>query len=132
MRKALLAALVASVAVLPIADAAKKSKANAEPERGMVIGEVVDVVSFAMRGSLGEKFAEAGRSRASQGFPIGVLEEESGRVWICAYKNPAPASSLETANEILRPYMGMKVVVQGMKYRKNGVRLIQIAVVGEY
>jgi len=132
MRKTVLAAVVVSMMVMPFTDAARKSKSSAEPEKGMVVGEVIDIASFAMKGNRGAEYVDAGQSRASKGFPIGVLEEETGDVWLCVYKNPAPASSLETANKVLSPYMGKKVVVQGMKHRKNGVNLIRIAIVGEY
>lgn len=125
----LLTAAVALIGLWTIAvDAGDAPKA----EKGMIIGEVIDITSYAMKGSLGPDNAEAGLNRASQGFPIGILEQETGKVYVCVYKNPAPASGLETGNELLSKYMGQKVVIQGLIYRAQGVNVVRVAIASEY
>jgi hypothetical protein len=71
-------------------------------------------------------------SRCEQGFPVGILDEASGEVWIAIFRNNAPASALETGNKMLQPFMGKKVVVQGLKYKAKGVNLMRVAVISEY
>lgn len=100
-------------------------------EKGVLVGEVVDIATYATKG-LGEENVAAFKNRAELGFPVGIIEEETGRVYICVYRNPAPASGLETANDALAPYMGMKVAAQGLKYHAKGVNLLQLGVISEY
>lgn len=132
MKKTIGVMIVAAAVGIAIGGFAAAEKKAPKPKKGMVVGEVVDIVSLAMKGFSGVEHAESGQNRASQGFPIGILEEDSGDIFICAYKNPAPASSLQPANNILSPYMGKKVVVQGLKYKTHGTNVIRIAIVSEY
>lgn len=100
-------------------------------EKGVLIGQVVDITTYATKG-LGEENVEAFKNRAELGFPVGIVEEETGRVYICVYRNPAPASGLEMANKVLAPYMGMKVAAQGLKYHAEGVNLLRLSIISEY
>ena len=102
-----------------------------EPEKGVLVGQVVDITTYATKG-LGEENVAAFKSRTELGFPVGIVEEETGRVYICVYRNPAPASGLETANDVLAPYMGMKVAAQGLKYHAEGVNLLRLSIISEY
>ena len=103
-----------------------------KPEKGMIVGEVIDVTTYAMKGARGEDMEEAGKYRANLNFPIAIIEEETGDVFIAVYKNPAPASELDMANRILMEWMGKKVTVQGRIYRAPGINLIEIRVAYEY
>lgn len=103
-----------------------------KPVKGMVIGEVVDIAGYVMAGAKGEKGVEAGNFRASQGFPIGILEEETGELFVAVYKFPAPATSLQPANSILGPYMGLKVTAQGLLYKSKTANVIRLSNVTEY
>lgn len=100
-------------------------------EKGVIVGNVVDITTYATKG-LGEDNVEAFKNRTKLGFPVGIVEEGTGRVYICVYRNPAPASGLQTANDILAPYMGMKVAAQGLKYHAEGVNLFRLSVISEY
>lgn len=100
-------------------------------EKGILVGDVIDIATYAMKG-LGEESTAAFKNRAELGFPVGILEEETGRVYICVYRNPAPASGLQLANDVLAPYMGMKVAAQGLKYHAEGVNLLRLSVISEY
>ena len=102
-----------------------------KPEKGILVGDAIEITTYAMKG-LAEEHAAGGRQRAERGFPVGILEEETGEIWVCVYRNTAPASHLETANKVMAPYIGQKVVVQGLKYRAKGVNVIRVSVISEY
>ncbi len=102
------------------------------PARQTIVGEVIDISSYAIDGARGETGRAQGQFRAENGFPIGLLDDESGEVYVAVYRNPAPASGLQTANELLLPYVGKKVTAQGTIHRAKGINVIQIAIVGEY
>ena len=95
-----------------------------------VMGEVIDIAGYAQKDSRGEEGAEAGRFHAEGGFPIGILTEE-GKVYVALYKNPAPASSLDTANKKLADLMGVQVVARGKVYDAPGISVIEISFVSE-
>ena len=96
-----------------------------------VIGEVIDIAGYAMRDSRGEEGAESGRFRAENGFPVGILTD-SGEVYIAVYKNPAPASSMASANQLLGgELMGKQIVARGTVYKAQGINVIQISVASE-
>ena len=99
--------------------------------KGMVLGEVVDIFGYISRGAMGERYAEAGKFRAEKGFPVGILEDETGKLFIAVYKNPAPASGVETANKKLAELVGKKAIAQGQIWEKDGLQAIQIRVVSE-
>ena len=107
------------------------AQGGATPEKGILVGTVIEISSYAMKG-LGEEHMEGARHRAEKGFPVGILEEETGELWVCVYRNTAPASHLETSNKVLAPYVGMKVATQGLKYRAKGVNVIRVSVISEY
>ena len=102
-----------------------------KPEKGNLVGVAIEITTYAMKGH-GEEHFPGGKNRAEKGFPVGILEDETGEIWVCVYRNPAPASHLETANKVMAPYIGQKVVVQGLKYRAKGVKVIRVSVVSEY
>lgn len=103
----------------------------AKPEKGVMVGDAIEITTYAMKGHSEEHFPGA-KHRAEAGFPVGILEDETGVIWVCAYRNTAPASHLETANKVMAPFIGQKVVVQGLKYRANGVNVIRVSVISEY
>lgn len=102
-----------------------------KPEKGVLVGDAIEITTYAMKGHSEEQAAGA-KQRAERGFPVGILEDETGEIWVCVYRNTAPASHLETANKVMAPYIGQKVVVQGLKYRANGVNVIRVSVISEY
>jgi hypothetical protein len=99
-------------------------------QKSTIMGEVIDIAGYAMKDARGEKDAEAGRFRAEKGFPVGILTED-GEVYVAVYKNPAPASGLETGNDILIDLMGKETVVRGTVYEAQGVKVIQIQIASE-
>lgn len=105
--------------------------ATVKPERGVVIGTAVEISTYATQG-LGEGSTDAMVSRCAQGFPVGIVEEETGKVWICIYRDNAPASGLETANKAMQEFMGKKIAAQGLKYEAQGVNVMRLSVISEY
>ena len=100
-------------------------------EKGVLVGDAIEITTYAMKGH-GEEHVAGAKQRAERGFPVGILEEETGEIWVCVFRNTAPASHLETGNKVMTPYIGQKVVVQGLKYRAKGVNVIRVSVVSEY
>ena len=101
-------------------------------EEVVIVGEVIDIANYGMLGRRGEENREAGQYRAKNGFPIGILEEETGKIYIAVYRVPVPAAGLTTANGVLSPFMGQTVVVSGVKYSMPGLNVIQVSIVSEY
>lgn len=105
--------------------------AGTQGEKGIVVGDAVELSTVGMKG-LSPDVIDEMKSRAGQGFPVGIIEEETGTLWICVYRNSAPASGMQPANAILADYLGTKVVVQGLKYKNSGVNVIRFSNVSEY
>ena len=127
MKKSLLA-----VAVLAIfATAVVSVSAAPKPVKGILIGQIVELTTLSMTGDVKTNL-ETAKSRAEHGFPVGLIEEETGTVWMLAYRSAAPASHLEVANKHVQEYMGMKVVMQGLQYKNGGVNTIRFTTVSEY
>lgn len=124
MKTRLLIALLAFVVV------AGATVVGAAGQKTTITGEVIDLVGFVQKGAQGEEHAEAGRYHAEKGFPVGILTDE-GEIYVAVYRNPAPASGLETANDELAPLMGKQVVVQGSVAEAGGIKMIEISLVGE-
>src|SRR5690606_14632271 len=121
-------AVAVSVAYVHAQDAAEKPK----PEKGFIVGEVISLAHYAMEGTHGEEAREAMRYEIEKGFPIGILEEETGDVWIAVYRDNAPASVLEAANKHLVDLVGMKATVQGLMYDAGNVKVIRVSLASEY
>ena len=126
--------MVLGVAALVLASAAYVSagQKNMKGEKGIIIGQAIEVSTYAMQDSDGEGYVDALTNRANQGFPVGILEDETGEFWLVVYRNPAPASGMQTGNAMLAPLMGKKVVAQGLKYKAKGLSVIRMSIVSEY
>ena len=105
--------------------------AGTQGEKGIVVGDAVELSTLGMKG-LSEDTVDEMKNRAGQGFPVGIIEEETGTLWIAVYRNNAPASGLQPGNDKLSDYLGTKVVVQGLKYKNGGVNVIRFSNVSEY
>ena len=128
MKKSLIAiALISSIGTVAYVAA----EAVATPEKGIVVGTAIEISTYATQG-MSEKDVAAMVARCEQGFPVGILDEATGDVWICIFRNNAPASALETGNKHLQEFMGKKVSAQGLKYKAKGVNVMRVAVVSEY
>ena len=102
------------------------------PEKGIVIGEVIEMTSYVMLGGDSENYPATAKSRAEHGFPLAIIEEETGELWIPAYRHSAPASHLKLANPQLTELVGKVAVLQGLKYRGDKMNVIRFSVASEY
>ncbi len=116
---------------LLVAGALVAADVAAKPEKGVIVGTAIELSTYAAQG-LGEGSAEAMGARCEQGFPVGIVEEETGTVWVCFYRSNAPASGMEPANKTLQDFMGKKVAAQGLKYAAKGVSVLRLSVISEY
>ena len=122
---------IAIIATLLTSVAYVSAGSPPQGEKGVIVGDVIDLATFAMKGT-DEDNAAAYKNRCELGFPVGIVEESTGKVYVAVYRHSAPASALSTANEVLTPYMGMKVAAQGLKYHGEGVNVIRLSVISEY
>lgn len=128
MKKTLLiAALISTLGTVAYVAA----DAAVAPDKGVVIGTAIEISTYATQG-MTEADIPAMVSRCEQGFPVGILEDETGEMWVCIYRSNAPASALETGNKHLQGFMGKKVTAQGLKYKAKGVNVMRLAVISEY
>lgn len=127
MKKALFAICVIALVIGTIV----RVDAQAEGEKGMIVGTVVELTTYAMTGDHSANVAAA-KARAEEGFPVAIIEEETNEVWILAYRNAAPASHLEVPNDHVAELIGQMAVVQGLKYTKDNVNVIRFSVIAEY
>ena len=127
-----LGVLALSCGFLFLVSMQERAGADVTPEKGMIIGEVVELTAYAMIGSDSEDYLKTAMSRAEHGFPVAVIEEDTGKLWIPAYRHSAPASHLELANKHLVDLIGKKAVFQGLKYEYNGINVIRFSVASEY
>lgn len=116
--------VVVSLGMLRV-DAATKG------EKGLLVGHAVEISTFVTKG-LSDETREEMKNRALQGFPVGIIEEETNELWICIFRNNAPASGIEPANAKMAEHMGLKVVTQGLKYTADGLNVIRFGVISEY
>ncbi len=122
---------VCAVAVLTAGAWVFAQDAAPKGEKGIIVGDIVELGTFAMQGYTPDLVA-AHKARIAEGFPVGIVEEETGDVWVCVFRNNAPASHLETANKYVTEYIGKKCTVQGLKYKAKGVNVIRMSVISEY
>lgn len=131
MKAKILASVLALALVVSFGMSNMNADAGGSGEKGTVVGTAVELSTYAIKGVGADRIDEM-QSRADQGFPVGIIEEGSGDLWVCVYRNSAPASGLETANEQMRELLGQQVVVQGMKYKSSGVNLVRFSIIAEY
>lgn len=131
MKKWTAAALMAMVIIGSTAGVLAAIKPT-KPEKGVIVGEVIELSTFAMKGHGSKEIIAGAKNRVGQGFPVAILEDKTGDIFVAVYKNNAPASAMVMANKILEPYVGQKVVATGQIYRAKGMNLMQIRFVSEY
>lgn len=132
MRKWFVAVAVIAAIFTTVAYVSAENPTPQKPEKGVLVGVAVELSTLAMQGLEYEGFGEASKTRAEQGFPVGILEEDTGEIWVAVYRDPAPASHMETANHHLAPYMGKKVAVTGLKYKIGNLNVIRCSLISEY
>ena len=98
-------------------------------EKGVTImGEVIDLVSYATSGTLGStpNGKEIITANAKGGNPLGILEKGTGEVYIVTMKQ-----ANTPANTTLLPFVGLQITAKGDVYRKGGQRLLVMHTIGK-
>ena len=129
MKAKILASVLAVALVLSVG--ITQVNAGGSGEKGIVVGTAVELSTYAMKG-LGDGAIEEMQARSDQGFPVGIIEEGSGDLWVCVYRSSAPASGLEPGNAQMRELLGQQIVVQGMKFKSSGVNVMRFSNIAEY
>jgi hypothetical protein len=93
-----------------------------------IIGEVIDLVSYATSGTLGSTPTgkEIITASAQGGNPLGLLEKGTGEVFVVTMKQ-----ANTPANAALLPFVGLQIAAKGDIYRKGGQRLLVMNTVGK-
>jgi len=93
-----------------------------------VIGEVVDLVSYATSGVTAKtsEGKEIMMASIQGGNPLGILERGSGDVYVVTMKQASTS-----ANATLQQYIGMDIAAKGDVYRKGGQQLLVLSVIGK-
>jgi outer membrane biosynthesis protein TonB len=113
----------------PAATPAAAPTAKPAIEKGVtIVGEVIDLVSYATSGILGSTPAgkEIITASAQGGNPLGILEKSTGEVYIVTMRQ-----ANTSANAALLPFVGMPIAAKGDVYRKGGQRLLVMNTVGK-
>jgi hypothetical protein len=131
MKKKLIIMAATIVAILSASVMNAGVDAGTNGEKGLVVGHAVEIATYVMKGLSEDTIGEM-QNRASQGFPVGIIEEETNELWICVYRSNAPASGIVPGNEKMNEHLGLKVVAQGVKYTANGVNVIRFGTISEY
>ena len=106
-----------------------ESKGKPVIERSVaVIGDVVDIVSYATTGVMGNSpdGKEIIKAGAKGGNPLGILESKTGNLYIVTMKQ-----ANTSANASLLPFVGIHVTAKGDVYRKGDQRLLVLSVIGK-
>lgn len=120
-----------AVSSVLVAGSLVAAEVTSKPQKGVIVGTAIELSSYAMQGA-DDGAADAMIARCEQGFPVGILEDETGKVWVCVYRDNAPASGMVPANKAMQAFMGKKIAAQGMKYEAQGVNVFRLSVISEY
>lgn len=108
-----------------------QQKASSKPaveKNSTVIGEVIDLVSYATSGvrSTSPSGKEIIEGNARGGNPIGILEKGTGDIYILTMKQ----ANTSAIGAVL-PFVGMNIAVKGDIYRKGGQQLLVMTTIGK-
>ena len=100
----------------------KKTEVSAEEEIDVrtVTGEIIDITCYLRHDSHGEKHIKCGTYCANLGMPLGLLEDETDKVYLIV-----PPGHEDPKGPVL-PYMGKKVTVDAILYTMGGLTGLEI------
>ncbi|MBV9618825.1 MAG: hypothetical protein JO201_06395 [Verrucomicrobia bacterium] len=116
----LAAALVFSLSNLLAHDAHEKDELAAGQTKKMS-GEVVDLACYVDHNTTGEKHAGCARKCIESGLPVG-LKADDGKTYLLIGEH-------EPLNKELAEYAGKKITVEGKIVARDGINMIENAVV---
>ena len=104
------------------------STGSAQTKNVTIIGEVIDVVSYMTSGTKADspEGVEILRASAAGGNPLGILEAESGKVYLVTMKQ-----ANTSAKETLLQYVGQRIAAKGDVYKKGGSSILVMTVIGK-
>lgn len=92
-----------------------------------IIGEIVDIKTYIAYGMKADNPDRKAAAEASMnaGNPLGILEKSTGKIYLVT-----AVQQNENANSRLRDYLGLRVYVKGVVYKKAGLQLIVMSDIG--
>lgn len=98
----------------------KEASKEVKVTKGTISGEVIDIVCFTRHDSRGSDHAKCALYCAEQGIPLGILDEESGDIYL-----PLPEGHSDP-NKVLIDYIAKVVTATGTVYERGGLKQIEI------
>lgn len=114
--------LLCSLCAFSYADQAKrksKGTANEKIVTGTLAGKVIDIACYAIDHGTGPEH----QACALGGVPIGILDDQK-RIWLAINKN------FGSARDLLIPYIGKTVSIEGWMASKGEAHVISISKIG--
>ena len=101
---------------------------KAQSAETIIVGDVIDIVSYMTSGVKPDSPAglEVIRASAKGGNPLGLLEESTGRVYVVTLKQASMG-----ANQALLPWIGTKAAAKGRVYTKGSTRVLVLTTIGK-
>ena len=106
---AFLALSLLSISLLPAAG-----------EKATISGEVIDSACYIKSGSRGADHAKCAAGCAKAGIPLALLTDEGKVIWLSSKED------MESPNEMLIPYAGKKVSLEGQWFERGGAKLFAV------
>ena len=97
----------------------KEDLASAEPRK--ISGEVVDLACYLDHNATGEKHADCARKCITSGLPVG-LKADDGKTYVLIGEH-------KPMNDQLVQYAGKKITVEGKVASRDGINMIENAVI---
>jgi hypothetical protein len=93
-----------------------------------IFGEVIDVKSYIAYGMKADNAdrKEASLASMNAGNPLGILEKGTGKVYLVAM-----AQQTENANVRLKDFLGLRVYIKGLVYKRGSTQLILLNDIGK-
>ena len=101
-------------------DHKKTEAAEEEIDVRTITGEIIDITCYLRHDSRGEKHIKCGTSCANLGMPLGLLEDETDKVYLIV-----PPGHEDPKGPVL-PYMGKKITVDAILYTMGGLTGLEI------
>jgi hypothetical protein len=107
--------------VIAAEGAQEKQSKKKETKEVTVTGEVIDVKCYiqGMMGGMGEDHKQCAIDCIKGGLPVGILDEQSQKVFVVA-----PKAGMKGANEELLPFVAQKVKMTGTVVEKGGQKIL--------
>jgi hypothetical protein len=89
-------------------------------EKATLSGEVIDSACYIKSGAKGVDHAKCAAGCAKAGIPLALLTDDGKVVWLSSKED------MESPNEMLTPYAGRKVSLEGQWFERGGAKLFAV------